>query len=76
MSSEAGVQGLALRGYMACASSFVHGLELSFLVHILGICMVPWDYGSRSLSVAGVGGLSSLTYSASAWCRGTTVHVH
>jgi len=33
-------------------SCFVHGLELSFLVHVLGICMVPWDYGSRSLSVA------------------------
>ena len=42
--------------YLACASSFLHGLELSFLAHVLGICMVPRDYGSRSPSVAGVGG--------------------
>ena len=44
--------------------SFVHGLELFFSFLVLGICIVPWDYGSRSLGVAEVGELSSLTYSA------------
>jgi len=31
-----------------------------FLSHVLGICIVPWGYGSRSLSVAGVGVVSQM----------------
>ena len=52
---------LFVKAFVCEAVMFVkhlaHGLELSLLVHVLGICMVPWDYGSRSLSVVAVGDL-------------------
>ena len=53
--------------YMAwtCSSTYyfllcVQGLDFFFLWHVLGICIVPWDCGSCSLSVAGVGVASQM----------------
>merc|ERR1719174_1977446 len=39
--------------------SNMHDRILGFS-HVLGICMVPWDYGSRSPSVAAVGDVTQM----------------